>query len=182
MPRIAFDQLPEDGRIWIFPLSRPLSDQEEEELLRRVDEFLDGWAAHGTPLTAGRDWREGSFLLIGVDESSAPPSGCSIDAMARVLEGLGADWGVSFLDHGPVWFRDGNGVRRVSRGEFKEMAEREEVTLDTVVFDNSITRLFHLRSGEWERPAAVSWHRRAFFPAVAPEGRRLGCRKSSPAG
>jgi hypothetical protein len=166
MPRIPFDRLPDDGRLWIFPASRSLSEEEKAELLRRVDAFLDDWAAHGTPLTAGRNWREESFLLLGVDESSAPPSGCSIDAMARILKELGAEWGMSFLDQAPVWFRDGGEIRRVNRGEFKRMAERGEVDLETIVFDNSITRVSHLRSGEWERPAAVSWHRRAFFPAV----------------
>ena len=37
------------------------------------------------------------------------------------------------------------------------------VTLDTIVFDNTITRVGDVRSGRWERPAADAWHGRAFF-------------------
>jgi len=168
MPRIAFDQLPDDARLWIFPVSRPLGPGEEEEMLVRVDAFLDQWAAHGTPLTAGREWRDGRFLLVGVDETSAPPSGCSIDAMARILKELGEERGMTFLDHAPVWFRADGEVRGVSRGGFKDLVKAGEVSLETRVFDNSIIRLSHLREGEWEKPAGVSWHRRAFFPAVLP--------------
>lgn len=132
-------------------------------MLSRVDAFLDDWNAHGTPLTAGRDWREGRFLLVGVDESSAPPSGCSIDTMSRTLKELGEEWEMSFLDHSPVWFRLDGVVSRATRNGFKAMAAAGEVSLETPVFDNAITRVSQLRGGEWEKPAGTSWHRRAFF-------------------
>ena len=133
-------------------------------MLAGVDAFLEGWAAHGTPLTAGREWREGRFLLVAVDESSAPPSGCSIDSLARVLKDLGKAWRMSFLDHSPVWFRSGGGeLRSASRVEFRALAEAGDVHVDTAVFDNTIVRMDQLRNGEWEKPAGASWHRRAFF-------------------
>jgi hypothetical protein len=164
MPSVPFEQLPSDARLWVFPAHRPLSSEEEGTLLSRVDAFLEDWAAHGVPLTAGRDWRDGRFLLIAVDESAAPPSGCSIDSLARVLKELGGEWGTSFLDHSPVWFRGDGEVRRASRSEFKALAGDGQVDLDTPVFDNTITRVSQLLDGEWEKPAGSSWHRRAFFP------------------
>ena len=163
MPIIPFEQLPSGARLWIFPSDRPLSSEEERELLSRVDAFLEGWDAHGVPLTAGRDWREGRFLLIAVDESTAPPSGCSIDSMARVLKELGEEWGTSFLDHSPVWFRVDGEVQRAGRGEFRGLVGKGKVGIDTPVFDNAITRKFQLQGGGWEKPAGASWHRRAFF-------------------
>lgn len=170
MPLVAFDNLPETSRLWVFPASRPLDAPEEDRLLQRVDRFLDGWGAHGAPLTAARDWRYGRFLLVAVDEASVPPSGCSIDAMARVLKEAGEELDVDFLDHGPVLYRveavegeGGGNVRRVSRAEFKKLAQDGEVDLNTTVFDQSVTRLSQLRSGEWEKPAGTGWHRRAFF-------------------
>jgi hypothetical protein len=169
MPRIPFDALPADSRLWAFPSSRQLSPEEEEEMLARVDAFLDGWAAHGTPLTAGREWKEGRFLFVAVDEATAPPSGCSIDSLARVLKDLGKAWRMSFLDHAPVWFRSGGGeLRSASRIEFRALADAGEVDVETPVFDNTISRMDQLRKGEWEKAAGASWHRRAFFSA-APE-------------
>ena len=68
MPKIAFDRLPPDARVWVFPAQRPLSPEDEGRLLETVDGFLEDWAAHGKPLTAGRDWLHGRFLVVGVDE------------------------------------------------------------------------------------------------------------------
>ena len=164
MPQIPFSQLPSASRLWVFPAERSLSPKEEETLLSRADAFLENWAAHGVPLTCARDWRHGRFLLVGVDEASEPPSGCSIDAMANIMKELGRELGMTFLDQAPVFYRDGQEIRRASRADFKLLAEGGEVGLDTTVFDNSVTRLTQLEAGEWEKPAGASWHRRAFFP------------------
>jgi len=43
------------------------------------------------------------------------------------------------------------------------------VTLDTIVFDNTVTSVGDVRSGRWERPAAGAWHGRAFFGITSEE-------------
>jgi hypothetical protein len=166
MPRIPFSDLPDDARLWVFPLSRPLSPEEADEVRSRVDDFLGAWAAHGTPLTNGRQWVEDAFLLVAVDEASVPPSGCSIDDMARVLKEEGGRLGMTFLDHAPISYRQEGNINRVTRAEFKALASEGRVGLDTPVIDTSVTRLSHFRRGEWEKPAGASWHRRAFFPGA----------------
>jgi hypothetical protein len=147
----------------VFPAERSLTADEEAALLDKADQFLESWAAHGVPLRCGRDWRRGRFLLVAVDESSEPPSGCSIDAMTNLLKEVGQDLGIALADHGPVYFLDGDEVKRVSRAEFQELADDGAVTLDTVVFDNTLTRLAEMEESGWEKPAGASWHRRAFF-------------------
>ena len=164
MPRVPFDQLPSASRLWIFPAERSLTPDEEATLLERADEFLETWAAHGVPLRCGRDWRRGRFLLVAVDEASEPPSGCSIDAMTNLLKQVGRELGISLADHGPVYFLDGGKVERVSRGDFQKLVHEGVVDLDTVVFDNTLTRLADMEDSGWEKPAGASWHRRAFFP------------------
>lgn len=167
MPRVAFEALPDASRLWVFGVGRELEGAEEEALLGTVDRFLDSWAAHGAEMRCARDWRHGRFLLVGVDEASVPPSGCSIDAMVRVLKDQERVLGAPIVDNSPVWFLEGDAVRRVSRAEFKELAARGGVGPDTVVFDNAVTRLTDERAGRWQRPAREGWHRRAFFRDLA---------------
>ena len=164
MTRIPFSELPDDARLWVFGSDRPLDEAEERRLLDAVDRFLESWKAHGEPLDAGRDWRHGRFLLVAVDESTAPPSGCSIDSMIHLLKELEADLGVTLVDNAPVWFRGDGRIRRASRAEFLARAESGEVGPDTVVFDNTVLRLEALREGKWEQPARETWHGKAFFP------------------
>lgn len=168
MPRIDFDALPDHGRLWVFPSSRPLTEEEMSRLLVEVDTFLDGWAAHGVPLTSGREMRADTFLLVGVDEDASEPSGCSIDALVNRLSALGDELGIRLVDHAPVWYRDADEVRAASRGEFRTLALEGTVDDATVVFDTALTRLSELRATGLERPARDSWHGKAFFRKEAP--------------
>ncbi len=163
MPKVAFDTLPDDARVWVFGAGRTLSPSEESELLSTVDDYLDTWAAHGSPLTCGREWRYGRFLLVGVDERTAPPSGCSIDAMVRVLKGFEERLGTSLIDGSPVWYRHDGQVESVDRAGFRGLAGSGRVGPETIVFDGTVTRAAQLRAGEWERPARDSWHGKVFF-------------------
>jgi len=162
MPVVSFEQLPPESRLWVFAADRGLSADERARLLEQVDAFLAQWKAHGHPLTVARDWRYDRFLLVGVDEMSAGASGCSIDAMVRTLGELEQALGVQLLDHGPVLFRRDDGIARLPRPAFAELARAGGVSGDTVVFDNTLTRVAELRAGRWETPARESWHARAF--------------------
>jgi hypothetical protein len=170
MPRIAFDALPDHGRVWVFPASRPLDGEEADRLLREVDAFLDTWVAHGAPLRSGRELRDGTFLLVGVDEDASAPSGCSIDALVNRLDALGVVLGVRLIEHAPVWYRDGGAVRVASRAEFRTLAREGVVDPDTRVFDTTLTRLSALRADGLERPAREAWHGKAFFRDRTPAG------------
>ena len=163
MPRIAFDDLPSDARLWIFPASRPLSADEQRRVLDEADAFIDLWAAHGVPLSAARDIRHGQFVLVGVNERAAGVSGCSVDALVRRMGQLQTALGVELIENGPVLFRDGDAIARVSRDQFADLAANGRVTLDTVVFDNTVARVDDVRAGRWEVRAADAWHARAFF-------------------
>ncbi len=163
MPRIAFDKLPGDARVWIFSAARELTETEQTRLLVEVDAFIEQWGAHAVPLTAGRDLVYSQFLFIAVDQRAAGPSGCSIDALVRRMKALQHEIGVELVDHAPVLFRRGEAIARVPRHAFARLAEAGDVGLDTTVFNNTLTSLGEVRAGRWEVPAADSWHARAFF-------------------
>lgn len=163
MPRVPFTALPPTARLWVFAADRALEPADRDTLLAELDAFLDIWAAHKVPLPASREMRYDQFVLIGVDESSTGASGCSIDALVREMKRLEQRFGITLVDHGPVLFRDEAGVRRVSRDEFRALADQGQVTPDTIVFDNTLTSVGALADGRWETRADGSWHKRAFF-------------------
>jgi hypothetical protein len=151
--RVPIEQLSNDAHTWIFGISPSLDEQQSTYVQRTVDGFLDQWAAHGTPITAAAEVREGSFLVVAADERSEK-SGCSIDRMFGTLRKLESELGVQILDSTRVFFRDGERVRAVDRAGFRNAA-----TTDTPVFDVTAERLGDVRQGAWERRAADSWHR-----------------------
>lgn len=166
MPQSPFADLPDHARLWVFAAARPLEPAERDDLLRRVEAFQAGWAAHGTPLTSGRDLRYARFLLVAVDERAAGVSGCSIDALTSTLRTWEREHGVALLDNAPVLYRDGDTIRRLSRPAFQALADDGTVTPETVVFDNTVQDVGAVRAGHWETPARAAWHGRVFFQAA----------------
>jgi hypothetical protein len=165
MPLVPFSVLPDMGRVWVFASERELDAAGEQRLLQVVDEFLEQWAAHGAPLTSGREIREHRFLTIGVDQSGAAASGCSIDGLYRSLRSLQSELGSSLLGGGLVYYRDAAGeIQCITRDEFADLAAKGAITSETPVFDTSVTTV-----GEWygrfEAQAGRAWHR-----ALLPTG------------
>lgn len=152
MPRIDMDQLDDHARTWVFGVSPALDAEKGRRLLGEVDQFLDQWAAHGTPVTSARELLLDSFLTIAVDESSET-SGCSIDRMFGLLRHFENDLGVSILDSNRVFVRHADGhVEALSRSAFRERGD-----LHTTVFDTTAERLADIRSGHWIRKAEEAW-------------------------
>lgn len=158
MPRVSFESLPADARVWVFGAAGPLAAPQSDRLLGAVDEFLAQWNAHGEPLRCARDWRDERFLAIGVDQSTAGASGCSIDGLFRTLARLEPELGTSMLGGGRVYYRDADGrVAVATRAAFGELARTGQVGPDASVFDTSLTNASAWRQ-EFERPLRESWH------------------------
>jgi hypothetical protein len=166
MPKVDFESLPDSARVWVYGADRDLNENEQSQLLKEVDSFLDGWAAHGTPLASGRNWRDDRFLTIAVDQAKAGASGCSIDGLFRNLKQLEPKIGAKLVPSGLVYFRGADGkVQSVSRDEFSDLASRGEIDRNTEVFDVSVTSLGEWRS-RFKSQAANSWHQ-ALMPETA---------------
>lgn len=159
-------ELPDDARVWVFGASRPLAAEEASLAAEATAGFLRGWAAHGEELHAAFDWTYDRFLIIALDERQAAASGCSIDALLGHVRELERQLGVDIVDSSPVWYRDGEEIRRVSRKEFRRLAASGDVNGRTVVFDLTVQRLGELRAGRWEVPADSSWQGRLLAAAT----------------
>jgi len=158
MPQVPFHSLPSDARVWVFGAATELTPAASERLLDAVDAFLGQWNAHGSPLMCGRDWRDGRFLAVGVDQSTAGASGCSIDGLFRTLARLEPELGTSLLGGGRVYYRDRDGrVSAATRKTFGELAREGSIGADTLTFDTSVTTAVAWRE-EFERPVRQSWH------------------------
>jgi hypothetical protein len=158
MPAVSFDTLPDDARVWVFAATDSLDAIAADRLLAAVDDFLTQWHAHGSPLSCARDWRDTRFLAVGVDQSTAGASGCSIDGLFRTLMSLQRTLGTSLVGGGRVFYRDTLGdIRCVDREQFGALAAAGSITTNTRVFDTTVMSAAAWR-GDFEGPAGNSWH------------------------
>lgn len=157
MPVVPFETLPDSSRVWVFGSDKQLTEEGTKALLAGVDIHLEDWKAHGAPLTVGREWRDGRFLIVAVDQSTAGASGCSIDGLFRVLQQLERDAGASLVGGGRVFYRDNQAVvQSATRDEVAALAQSGAITKDTVIFDSTLTDLGTFRTC-FERRAKESW-------------------------
>ena len=157
MPVVPFETLPDSSRVWIFGSDRELSGEGTKALLEAVDAHLAEWKAHGAPLTVAREWRDGRFLAVAVDQGNVGASGCSIDGLFRVLQDIERQVGASLVGGGRVFYRDAHSaVQSASRAEVGALVASGAVGKDTVVFDTSLTDLGTFRAC-FERRAKDSW-------------------------
>ncbi len=148
-------------RIWIYQAGRELNNQEEAHVLAKLDQFVSQWHAHGKQLAAWAEVRYGYFIIIAVNESAAPPTGCSIDKSVHLLKELEQELQVSLFDRMQIAYRDGEVVRVVSRPVFEQRIAEGEINEDTLVFNNLIQYSAALQT-EWEVPFRKSWHAKVF--------------------
>lgn len=156
-----FPAFPEDARLWVYAMPRPLSEEQRKLVASRLADFVTQWQSHGAPVHGAFDIVEDQFVLIAgyVDGGVG---GCSTDSMVRVMKQLREE-GLDGFDRTLVFFRDaGAKVQAVSRADFQAMVKGGNVDADTPVFDTTIQFVGDLRRGGFETTFDKSWHGTAF--------------------
>ena len=154
-----FNELPDHSRIWIYQSNRSFTDNEIQELEESLSNFLKEWTAHGSHLHAGFEIKYKRFIVIGLDQTNASASGCSIDASVHFVQSLEKKYNVELLDRMNVSFKQGEFIAYKPLKDFKKMAKDKSVSPNTIVFNNLVaTKQEYLE--HWEVPASESWHSR----------------------
>lgn len=158
---VPFDQLPAESRIWIYQSNRKFTEEETESMSQNIAAFLSQWTAHGADLEAGYEIRHQRFIVIGLNQTNASASGCSIDASVHFIQQLENQFQVDLLDKMNVTFYSGEHIAYKPLPDFKAMVKSGAVSKNTIVFNNLVTnKLEYLEN--WEVPASDSWHSRFF--------------------
>mgnify|MGYP001820633559 FL=1 len=158
---VPFESLPEEARIWVYQSNRPFTEGEIQHIAKDLEAFLTQWTAHGSDLQAGYELPYNRFIVIGLDQTGASASGCSIDASVHFLQALEAKYAVTLLDRMNVTYKQGEYLAYKSLEEFRKMAKARSVSGKTIVFNNLVANKPDYTQN-WEVPAAESWHSRFF--------------------
>ncbi len=155
----SFSELPESARIWVYQSNRNFAEEELKEINDLLAQFLTQWTAHGAALQAAFEIRYNRFIVIGLDQSNASASGCSIDASVHFIQSLEKRFGVELMDRMNVSFKQGDYITYKSMADFKKMAKAKAISKNTIVFNNLVANKQEYLE-HWEVPASESWHGR----------------------
>lgn len=156
-----FDSLPDHSRIWIYQSPREFSSDELQSIIKKAESFLEIWTSHGAAMDAGIAVLHKRFIIVAVDERTAPPSGCGIDKSVKFIKDISSELNIDLLDRMNVAFRKGDHVESLTLSEFEEAVRSNKISLDVRVFNNLVDQKGRLVT-DWEVPASQSWHNRFF--------------------
>ena len=160
----SFEKLSSNSRIWIYQSNRPISGEEQIQILQKSAAFLKSWAAHGQDLLAAAEIIDDHFLVIATDESFNMASGCSIDTSFRFIQELGSAYSIDFFNRANLAFNLEGKVQLIDMKQLKGNIEEGNIQASSLFYDNSIRSLGELRNN-WRVKAEESWLKRYFKAA-----------------
>ena len=81
-----FPEMPDESRVWTYLCNRILNDQEANLIEGQIKKFTRSWKAHQKPLSANGQLLYNQYIVLAVDESVEPISGCSIDSSVHLVK------------------------------------------------------------------------------------------------
>lgn len=147
----AFNTLPPHSRIWIYQSNREFTSSEVELIKIKSEEFAAQWTSHDQLMKACIEIFHNRFIVVCVDEKTAPASGCGIDKSVKFIQQLEKDFSISLLDRMNVAFRKEGKIYSSPIAELKNLGA-------TTVFNNLVATKEELEKN-WEVPLEQSWHK-----------------------
>ena len=151
---------PDESRVWIYQADQPFEDKDIVEINQDIEDFCKQWTSHNRDLKAiggvMHDW----FVVLVVDETASPASGCSIDKSVAFIKYLEQKYGRRLLDRQQIaWLDEESRIHTVSVQDIKEAVKNGKLSPETRIFDNLVaTRQDYIK--RWVVPLKDSWVRR----------------------
>ena len=153
---IDFNEIPNWGKLWVFPSNRKFYPQEISELKEQIEAFLNNWTHNGEGLNCAYQLKYDRFIIVTVDDSKISLSLEAHDKLVTLIQNLENKLKVILLDKINVCYKQGEFVQYKDLKEFKQLIKNKGVSEKTIVFDNMITTKAALEQ-DWEINIMDSW-------------------------
>ena len=150
-----------DSRVWIYQSSRLFSLNEALEIETMLNQFVQNWVSHGTPVKAATHLFFGQFIVLIADETATGVSGCSTDSSVRLIKEIERMFGVNMFDRTSLAFllRDKSDRYRVQLlpiSQLQYAIDNGFMSPDTLYFNNIVQTKAELENN-WIIPIKDSW-------------------------
>jgi hypothetical protein len=126
-----------DYRVIIYPASRPFTTKEAKTITEKLYDFLASWAAHGKPLSSSFKIERNQFIVVCVDEEKEMASGCSIDALGKIMREIDEEYQLGLFDRMKASFVENGEVKTLKLIDFKTKVRNGDLSKEIDVFDFS---------------------------------------------
>ena len=153
---VNFKQIPDEGKLWIFPSHRKFYPQEIAELKERVEAFLTEWDDQEIAIKCSYSLKYDRFIIITVDDSKNSLSLQAHELLITFIQDLEKKYDIVLMDKINVCYKQGDYVQYKDLKDFRKMIKAKGVSQKTIVFNNMITSKVELKY-DWEINIMDSW-------------------------
>ena len=145
-----------DSRVWIYQSNRIFGIAEALQIQGMLDEFVEGWNSHGTPVKGFGTLFYGQFIVLMADESATGVSGCSTDSSVHLIKDIEKKFNVDLFNRQNLAFIIKDKVQLLPLSQLNYAAENNFINGDTLYFNNTVLTKKELVE-KWIVPVKESW-------------------------
>ena len=146
-----------DGsRVWIYQSSRLFLLSEVFEIEKLLEDFVENWQSHGTPVKGYANLFYGQFIVVMADETATGVSGCSTDSSVRVIKTIEQQFNVQMFDRQHLAFLIKDKVQLLPLSQLQYAAGNNFINAETLYFNNTVLTKKELVDN-WIVPIEKSW-------------------------
>ena len=151
----------ENSRVWIYQSSRLFFISEALEMESMLQEFVQNWHTHGTPVKGYANLFFGQFIIIMADETAAGVSGCSTDSSVRLIKAIEEKFQVDMFNRQLLAFIVKDKIEQVPLAQLQYAFDNQFITGETLYFNNTVLTKKQLLEN-WITPVKNTWLTKQF--------------------
>ncbi len=144
------------SRVWIYQSSRIFLISEALQIEKMLNDFIESWNSHGTPVKGYANLLFGQFVVLIADETATGVSGCSTDSSVRLIKEIETTFHVSMFDRQTLAFLVSEKIQTLPMSQIAYALENGFISPDTIYFNNLVSDKTSLLSN-WMIPVSESW-------------------------
>ena len=146
----------DNSKVWIYQSSRRFAMSEALEMEAMMQEFVEAWNSHGTPVKGYANLLFGQFVILMADETATGVSGCSTDSSVHLIKKIEQTFKVNMFDRLNLAFIIKDKIELLPLAQLNYALENNFITADTLYFNNLVSTKKDLLT-KWIVPAKESW-------------------------
>ena len=151
--------LDDQSKVWIYQADRFFTDDEMDEIIPSIRQFVTEWVSHSNQLRAYGNLFHHRFICLFVDETNSHASGCSIDSSVRFIKNIGQKYDVDLMGRTEFTYLQEDEIHSIPMQSLSDAVQKDKIEMDTLFFDHNVkTKVEFL--AEWLKPLNDSWHKR----------------------
>lgn len=147
-----------ESRLWIYQSSRQFSIPEVLQLEDILNDFVENWLSHGSPVKGFASVFFGQFIILMADETKTGVGGCSTDSSVRMIKTIETKFQVNLFDRQALAFVVKDKIQLLPYTQLAYAVENGFIDPETIYFNNTVQTRKELESS-WIIPVKNSWLR-----------------------